>query len=353
MSRRFAAVTSLTLLVAACGGGSTSSATPPPAPSAAPPAASAAPTAPPAVKKITFLTPNPSAIVVFNLCAAIGEGYFAQEGIEVTFQALDGSGPVIQAMVAGQAQIGLPGPGPLLLARARGESPVAFYNLYQQSLFGLVVAADSPIKTPADVKGTVVGVGTAGGAEVPFARAILREAGLTEKTDYTFLPVGDGGQAAAAILRGDIKAYAAAIPDMAIMKVRGLTLREITPQKYLSFFGNGYATLQSTIDSDPDLIAGFTRALIKGAAFAASDKTKTLADCAKINPQEASDTVLSNALFDSSIARTAPLGAGKPGMYDPAAWQAWQDTLVASGDLKAPLADLAKAYTNTFVEQGQ
>lgn len=349
MFRRFAAVTALAILGSACTGGPAGSATPTTPSSAGPSGTSA----PPAVKKITFLTPNPSAIVVFNLCAAISEGYLAKEGIEVTFQSLDGSGPVIQAMVAGQAQIGLPGPGPLLLARARGESPVAFYNLYAQSLFGLVVTSDSPIQKPADVKGTVVGVGTAGGAEVPFARAILREAGLTEKTDYTFLPVGDGGQAVAAILRGDIKSYAAAIPDMAIMRTRGLTLREITPQKYLSFFGNGYATLQSTIDSDPGLIAGFTRALVKGAKFAASNKAKTLADCAQLNPQEASDTTLSNALFDASLGRSTPVGGGTPGLYDPAAWQAWQDTLVASGDLKQPLADLTKAYTNTFVQQGQ
>jgi NitT/TauT family transport system substrate-binding protein len=307
----------------------------------------------PVTKKITFLTPNPSAIVVFNLCAAIGEGYLAQEGIEVTFQALDGSGPVLQAMVAGQAQIGLPGPGPLLLARARGETPVAFYNLYPQSLFGLVVEEGSPIQSPADVKGTVMGVGTAGGAEVSFARSILLEAGLKEGTDYTFLPVGDGGQAAAAFLRKEIASYAAAIPDMAIMRTRGLALREFTPQKFLSFFGNGYATLQSTIDSDPGLIAGFTRALVKGAKFAASNKTGTLADCAKLNPQEAADTTLSNALFDAVVARSTPLGGALAGTYDPAAWKTWEDSLVASGDLKAPLGDLGKVYTNTFVEQGQ
>ncbi|MBI2776702.1 MAG: ABC transporter substrate-binding protein [Chloroflexi bacterium] len=316
--------------------------------SGAPPSAASNP---PVTKKITFVTPNPSAIVVFNLCAAIGEGYLAQEGIEVTFQALDGSGPVLQAMAAGQAQIGLPGPAPVLLARARGEKPVMFYNLYAQSLFGLVVPADSSIQSPADLKGATIGVGTAGGAEVPFARAILKEAGLTENTDYTFLPVGDGGQAAAAFTRKEVVAYAAAIPDMAIMRTRGMNLREITPDKFLAFFGNGYTTLQATIDSDPGLIGGFARALVRGMEFASNNKAGTLSDCAKLNPQEAADTTLSSALYDASLARSKPPGGAAPGTFSASGWQTWQDSLVASGDLKAPLSDLASASTNTFVEQ--
>lgn len=337
MPRRYAgALLAMAVVAAACAG-----------------PAAGGPSGSPALRKITFLTPNPSAIVVFNLCAAVGQGYFAQEGIDVSFQALDGSGPVLQAMAAGQAQIGLPGPGPVLIARARGESPVMFYNMYPQSLFGLVAPTGTKVQTLADLKGTVVGVGTAEGAEVPFARSILLDAGLKEGTDYKFLPVGDGGPAAAAFGRKEIAAYAAAVPDVAIMRARGLTLLDLTPAKYLAFFGNGYATLQSTIDKDRALIAGFTRALVKGTKFAMGNKAATLADCAKLNPQEATDASLASALFDASMARSMPLGGGIQGTFSPAAWKAWEDSLLASGGLKASVGDLSKVYTNTFVEQAQ
>lgn len=65
--------------------------------------------------------------------------------------------------------------------------------------------------------GTTIGMGTAEGAEVSYARGILSDAGMEEGTDHEFLPVGDGGPATAAFEGGEIVAYSAAIPDMAIL----------------------------------------------------------------------------------------------------------------------------------------
>lgn len=302
-------------------------------------------------KTITALMPNPSAVNVYNLCAAMGEGFMAAEGITVKFEAVDGSSAVYQAMVAGQAQIGLPGPGPTIAAWGRGEKPVMFYNQFAQSLFGLVVPESSAVKTVADLKGKVIGTGTAEGSEVAFARGILSDAGLKETTDYKFLAVGDGGMAVAAFQRGDIAAYSAAVSDMAIMRQRGLPLLEITPEKFLAFFGNGFATMQSTIDSDPALIAGFTRALLKGVWFAQANKDQTLKDCAVLNPEEGADTALAAAIFDADLPRTQPLGTTPLADFTEAGWTAWQDSLIASGDLKAPDPNLNKMWTNTFVDQ--
>jgi NitT/TauT family transport system substrate-binding protein len=87
-----------------------------------------APAAQAQAEPITVVLPNPSAINVFPLWVAIGEGYFEAEGLEVTVEAVDGSSQVLQAMAAGQAQIGLPGPAPVLAARARGVDVVFIYN---------------------------------------------------------------------------------------------------------------------------------------------------------------------------------------------------------------------------------
>jgi NitT/TauT family transport system substrate-binding protein len=71
---------------------------------------------------VTFAVPNPSALTWLPYWVAVGEGYFAEEGLDLTLQAIDGSSAVLQAMSAGQAQIGAPGPGPTLGARSRGSS---------------------------------------------------------------------------------------------------------------------------------------------------------------------------------------------------------------------------------------
>ena len=93
-------------------------------------AVSAAP--PPAqgqgVREITFVQPSPSAINSFPIYVALGEGYFADEGLNVTVESVNGSSAVLQALTAGQAQFGRPGPGPVLNARARGVDVVFIYN---------------------------------------------------------------------------------------------------------------------------------------------------------------------------------------------------------------------------------
>lgn len=301
-------------------------------------------------ENLTVLLPNPSALNVFNLCAAIGEGYLEAEGIDVTVEAVDGSGAVLQAMVAGQADIGLPGPGPVLNARTSGEDVRMFYNSFAQSLFGLVVADDSDINAIEDLAGETVGVGTAEGAEVSYARGILSAAGLEEGDDYEMLPVGDGGQATAAFERGDVSAYSAAVSDMAIMEARGLALREITPDEFLAYFGNGWAATGDYIDENPELIQGFTNAMLKGFEWALDNKEGTLEHCAEVNEEEGMDTELASALYDAVTERSQPIGDASVGVFPQEGWEAWEESLVASGELAEPLDDLDAAYTNEFVE---
>ena len=161
----------------------------------------------------------------------------------------------------GQAHIGAPGPGPTLGARARGVDVKFLYNLYPKSVFGLLVKDDSPYQSPADLKDTVIGVGTADGAEVSFTSAIMADLGMTAGNDFTYLPVGDGGTAAVAFLRDEVNSYAGAVSDAAILAARGLKLREITP-RLSGFFGNGIAMLEGQIGTMPDLAPSFGRALV-------------------------------------------------------------------------------------------
>src|SRR5215207_11362252 len=60
---------------------------------------------------ITMVVPNPSCFVFYPLYVAIQEGYYADRGLDITVEAVDGSASVLQAMAGGQAQLGAPGPG--------------------------------------------------------------------------------------------------------------------------------------------------------------------------------------------------------------------------------------------------
>lgn len=303
---------------------------------------------------ITFAVPNPSALTWLPYWVAVGEGYFGEEGLNPTLEAVDGSSAVMQAMSAGQAQIGAPGPGPVLGARARGVDIKFLYNLYPKSVFGVLVKEESAAKTPADLKGTVIGVGTADGAEVSFIRAIMTELGLSEGADYSFLPVGDGGTAAVAFLRDEVGSYIGAVSDAAILGARGLKLREITPEKYLGFIGNGIAMLESQMAATPDLAPKFGKALVRGMHFAKdpANLEKALAHCAAGNPQEGEDKAYATSLLAGAAERMTPtdafIGQGY-GYQPPEHWQMIHDAAVASGALEKPLEDLSAVYTNEFV----
>jgi len=240
----------------------------------------------------------------------------------------------------------------VLAARSRDVDVVFIYNVAARTNFGIVVAQDASYPTPADLKGGVIGTGTADGAEVGFARNVLSGAGLTEGTDYTFLTVGDGGPATAAFQRGDIIAYSASTADAAILNQRGIPVRDITPPEFARFFGNGLATTGELIRENPELVEKFLRAFMKAHKFALDDANRetVLAHLAAGNPQEGEDPAFASALFDAVRSKTIPIdGLQGFGFMPPEVWVEWQDAQVAGGEMAAPLADLEAAYTNDFV----
>lgn len=341
------ALFALALLLAACGdddGGSTTT--------AASSTTAATTTTAAELTDVILLIPNPSAVLWYNACAAIGQGFFAEEGLNVRVEAVDGSGAVLQAIAAGQAQFGAPGPTPMLAASERGEGFVGVYNQFARTLFMVVVREESAFQSAADLGGgAVIGVGTAEGAEVGFARGILLEAGLTEGTDYTFLPVGDGGQATAAFERGDIVAYAAGLPDAAVIEARGMPLRDLTPDSYKAFFGNMYATAGSTVTDNPELVQAFVNGLVKGVTFGRNpaNREALLADCSALNPEEGGEPALAGAILDLALDATVPLGGLSPGTFRLEDWEFVQQTALDTETIAAA-QDLAAIFTNSFVE---
>ena len=305
------------------------------------------------LREITFVQPSPSAINSFPVFVAIGEGYFEEEGLDVSVEAINGSAAVLQALSAGQAHFGRPGPGPVIAARSRGVDAVFIYNVAARSNFGIVVREESDIQGPEDLRGKVIGTGTADGAEVGFARNVMSGVDMLAGEDFTFLTVGDGGPATVAFNSGEMDAYSASTADAAILNQRGMLVRDITPSEFARFFGNGLATMGDTIRDDRELVEKFGRAFARGHAFALDDANReaVLAHLAAGNPQEGEDKAFQSALFDAVRSKTVPVDASKGlGYMPPEVWEEWQTSLVAGGEIDAPLDDLSAAFTNEFIE---
>lgn len=304
---------------------------------------------------VTVAVPNPSAITFGALYVAKGEGYFADEGLEVDIQVVDGSPAAMQAVSARQAQVGFPGAGVFLNAVARDVDAVFIYNLYPRSLFGLLVEDGDGIGAVEELKGGVIGVASSDGAEVAFARSILATAGMAEGEDYQFLSVGDGGTAAVAFMRGDIDAYAGPLADAAILSARGINLSEITPPEFMSFFGVGGVAMRDYVDANPEIIEGFGRAIVRGSEFMTdpANLEQVFAHTAVGNPSEIENLDYAQALLARVVERMQPLDADVDAGrgYQPlSGWEAWHQSMVDSGELAAPIEDLEGVFTNRFVE---
>ncbi|MEM5542696.1 ABC transporter substrate-binding protein [Sulfitobacter sp. AS92] len=303
--------------------------------------------------EVTLAIPSPSGLGYFALYNAMGEGYMEEEGIEVEVQSVNGSAQVLQVLAAGQAEFGHPGPGPLLNARENGEDIVYIYNYFSTSQFSLVAETGSGYTRPEDLQGKVVGVGTADGAEVAFVRSIFDAADMQEGEDYSFITIGEGGMAVAGFAQDAIDAYASDTIGMATLRLRGVDLVNLTPAEFQTYFGNGYAVTRAYLDENRELIEGFGRALVRGARFGANpENLEATLDHAKIgNPQLLEDRDFARALLQTYIIRTAPAHPEHGyGYQHPDSWQNWHDALVTSGDLEAPMENLAEAYTNEFID---
>jgi NitT/TauT family transport system substrate-binding protein len=304
------------------------------------------------ITELTGTIPFPSGIVFYPLYVAEDKGYFEEEGISVRVQPLEGSGPVIQQVITGQADFGLGTPSDTMSAVLEGADLTSIYTLYQSNVFSVVTEADSDVDTLADLEGETIGVGSKEGGETDFLKALLSaEHGWQEGEDYELLAVGDGGSATVAIEGGDVPAYAASFPDVAIMRLRGLELRNIVPSNFQGFFDSTVVMQSDFVNKNPDLIEGLGRALAKATIFGLENPEETLDITAKAFPEEAGDRDFALALLKEtqSLFELPPSAEGRYGYADPEAVRGVTNYLVETGQLQeAPGGDI---FTNEFVDE--
>ena len=301
--------------------------------------------APAELFELTLAHANPSCIIFFPGYVADTQGYFADEGLSVTIEGLNGSGAVLQAMAAGQAQIGSPGAAPTILANASGQDVRYIANTAPGGLFQLVVPEESGITDASGLGGAVIGIATADGNEKNIAAAILAAAGVT---DFDTLVVGEGATALAGFQRGDIDAYAASLDTVAYIENAGVPLTNVTGTSTAYLFGNGIAAEGGFIDENPEVIASFLRAYEKAIDASLADFEVVMEGCEKYSPQEAEDRGISEALFNAIKDSLVSPDGDAFGFNNLAYWEkVKQDLLDAGEDVDA--VDVSTVFTNDYL----
>lgn len=156
-------------------------------------------------------------------------GYYERMGFRGDYMPTAGSAAAVQLVLAGEAEVANCGFLELIAAKTRQpDLPVhMFYSQERLSSYEIIVPEGSPITELSQLAGKNVGVPSLASGALPFARGLLRNAGVDPES-VNFLPIGVGAQALAALDGGEVEAISLFIGSIAAMELLGRAFRVFT-----------------------------------------------------------------------------------------------------------------------------
>ena len=168
----------------------------------------------PAEIRIDWATYNPVSLVLKE--KRLLEDAFAADRIGIRWVMSAGSNKALEFLNAGSLDLGSTAGAAALVARVNGNPLRSIYVFSRPEWTALVTAANSPIRTVAELKGQRVAVTRGTDPHIFLVRA-LAEAGLTERdVKLVLLQHADGRTA---LERGDVVAWAGLDPMMAAAEI--------------------------------------------------------------------------------------------------------------------------------------
>ena len=240
-------------------------------------------------EKLTKVTLNEVAHSIFYApqYVAIEEGYFAEEGLDLTLVTGFGADKVLTALISGEADIGFMGAEASIYAYQEGatDPAVNFAQLTQRAGNFLVAREEMSDFKWEDLKGKKVLGGRKGGMPEMVFEYILKKNGIDPQKDLTIDQSIDFGSTAAAFTGDDSAAYTVEFePSATILEKEGAghvvaSLGEASG--YVPY--TSYSVKTSYMKENPEIIQKFTNALQKGMDYVQSHTPEEIAEA--IAPQ--------------------------------------------------------------------
>lgn len=213
--------------------------------------------------------------------AAIQNGYFEEEGMEINLILTPGADKVAAALLSKDADIGLSGSEATIYVYNGGEQDYlkTFAQLTQKD--GSFLVSRTPIEnfTLEDLRGKTVIGGRRGGMPEMTFEYVLRQNGMDPKTDLTIDTSVEFAAMGGAFIGGNDDFVTLFEPTALEVEQQGYgyvvasigELGGVVP--YTS-----YSARISFIEENPDLIAGFNRAVQKGLDYVHSHSDEEVAE---------------------------------------------------------------------------
>lgn len=268
-------------------------------------------------------------------------GYYKSEGLDVTLLPLPQYGSVAQIVSTGQADFGLGSSDQILEWDANGLPLVAVSATMQHDPQAVMVHADSPIHTFADIENHTIAAETgATWLKYVISRFHLRNVREVPSTHSIANFLADPNYVQQVFVTSE-PFYA----KQAGAQVRTLPISASGYDPYRVAF-----TTRDFAAKHPDIVARFVRASIHGWQAYLENPALINARLLQLNPalNPAQEAYTAQALRDGGFVTGTDPAKPVTGHMDPARWQSMYEQLKSLSILRGPV-DPAAAYSPKFV----
>ena len=305
--------------------------------------------------KVTIAVGGKNLFYYLPLTVAEQLGYFKAEGLDVSIVDFAGGAKALQAVVGGSADVVSGAFEHTLSMQAKGQPMRAFVlqGLAPQIVLGINPKTMPDFKGVADLKGKKIGVTAPGSSTNVMANYVLAKAGL-KPSDVSFVGVGAGSGAVAAMRSGQIDAISNLDPVISLLQRSG-DLKIVADTRIVSeadkVFGGPmpagclYAP-QAFLDRNPNTAQALVNAMVRANKW-----------IQKAGPTDIIRTVPESYLLgDRAVYIDGFLAAQKAlspdGMIPPkGADTAFRALSSADAKFATQKLDLNAVYTNAFVQK--
>lgn len=281
-------------------------------------------------------------------------GYYNQLGFRGEYLPTAGSAAALQLALAGEVEVANCGFLELIAAKTRQpDLPVhMYYSQERLSSYEMIVPADSAITDLKQLAGKNVGVPSLASGALPFARGLLRNAGV-DPDQVNFLAVGVGAQALAALDGGEVEAISIFVGSIAAMEMMGRSFRSFTAP----IAGGGMVMTDKFVRENRDLAVAIYRGFILNQRIMQQYPEATVRAYWKEYGQPAGDAAKEMASGVHFVERTSAVfqKADDPqpwGRYTDAEWTTIKSFFGGAEGAIPDNAQLSDYFSDELVEDG-
>jgi len=284
-------------------------------------------------QQINVITANDSTCSLFPEWTAEVLGFWPSMGVDVNLLPSETSIPFVAFLQNGDADLVMLDSAQVLQAADAGLPIKVLYETHQFAPEGIVVTADSPIKSLADLKDVTVGM--ASDRDLITTVITLDSIGETlESANVTTVVVGDSGPVMAGALQNKtIDAFAGGSSDRSGIEAAGVQIRNITPAAVSRNPGNSFVAWGPTVDDKREVIGKFLKGWAMAQQAAVLDTKLTASACRTQIPEQFENIDVGLRMIDNSVYITQLRRTKNYGEVQPDIWAVIQGPYVKLGEI--------------------